>query len=156
MVAGGAGVDGGDGEPAYLGEEVPFGVVGEVVGGGEAEVGVDDDVGFGAQGVTDPADAQFPDVPDAGGGAQGAFGLVDQGRVDGVHQPGEDLAGRAAEHTEDCDGDDQPDDRVGEGEPEGDPAAPRSTARLVNPSVRACSPSATNAAEPIRRPTVMR
>ena len=35
-------------------------------------------------------------------------------------------------------------------------AAPSRTARLVNPSVRACKPSATSAAEPIRRPTRMR
>ena len=36
------------------------------------------------------------------------------------------------------------------------PPAPASTAREVNPSVRACRPSATSAAEPIRRPVLMR
>ena len=41
-------------------------------------------------------------------------------------------------------------------QPTAEPAAPSSTASDVNPSVRASSPSATSAAEPIRRPTTMR
>ena len=36
------------------------------------------------------------------------------------------------------------------------PPAPASTASEVNPSVRACRPSATSAAEPIRRPVLIR
>jgi hypothetical protein len=36
------------------------------------------------------------------------------------------------------------------------PAAASTTASEAKPSVRACSPSATNAAEPIRRPIVIR
>src|SRR5205807_360643 len=36
------------------------------------------------------------------------------------------------------------------------PPAPTSTASEVNPSVRACRPSATSAAEPIRRPVLIR
>jgi len=36
------------------------------------------------------------------------------------------------------------------------PPTPSSTAREVNPSVRACSPSATRAAEPISRPVRIR
>ena len=36
------------------------------------------------------------------------------------------------------------------------PIAPITTARLVRPSVRACRPSATSAAEPISRPTLIR
>jgi hypothetical protein len=36
---------------------VCFGVVGDLVSGGEADVGVDGDRGFGAQGVPDPAEA---------------------------------------------------------------------------------------------------
>jgi hypothetical protein len=42
----------------------------------------DDDVGLGAQGVPDPAFAHLLDVFDRGD--RGA-GLIDQGRVDGVH-----------------------------------------------------------------------
>ncbi len=41
-------------------------------------------------------------------------------------------------------------------QPAATPAAASRTARLVNPSVRAWRPSATNAAEPIRRPTRIR
>jgi hypothetical protein len=39
--------------------------------------------------------------------------LVDKVRVDGVHQPGADLSDRGSEDTEDGDGDDYTDDRVG-------------------------------------------
>ena len=42
-----------------------FGVVGEVVGFGEAQVGGDGDVRFGAQGVSDPPDAQVGDAGDS-------------------------------------------------------------------------------------------
>ena len=42
------------------------------------------------------------------------------------------------------------------GKPSIAPPAPSTTAREVNPSVRACTPSATSAAEPIRRPILIR
>ena len=42
------------------------------------------------------------------------------------------------------------------GKPSITPIAPSTTASEVNPSVRACRPSATSAAEPIRRPTRIR
>ena len=42
------------------------------------------------------------------------------------------------------------------GKPSATPPAPNSTASEVNPSVRACRPSAIRAAEPIWRPTRMR
>ena len=41
-------------------------------------------------------------------------------------------------------------------QPTATPPAPSSTASDVNPSVRACSPSATSAADPIRRPALIR
>ena len=41
-------------------------------------------------------------------------------------------------------------------QPSATPPAPSSTASEVKPSVRACSPSAISAAEPISRPTRMR
>jgi hypothetical protein len=44
---------------------VLFGVVGEVVCLGEADVGSDGDVGLSAQRVPDPADAQLPNAVDA-------------------------------------------------------------------------------------------
>ncbi len=49
--AGGADVDGGCGEPADVAQEMPFGVVGEVVCLADGQRGVDGDVGLGAQGV---------------------------------------------------------------------------------------------------------
>src|SRR3954447_15086008 len=55
--AGWAGVHGGGGEPADVGEQVVLGVVGNVVGGDQGQVRVDGDGGLGAQGVPDPADA---------------------------------------------------------------------------------------------------
>ena len=42
------------------------------------------------------------------------------------------------------------------GKPSQMPITPATTASEVNPSVRACTPSATRAAEPIRRPTRIR
>ena len=42
------------------------------------------------------------------------------------------------------------------GQPRATPAAPTTTASEVSPSVRACSPSATSAADPIRLPTRIR
>jgi hypothetical protein len=41
-------------------------------------------------------------------------------------------------------------------QPSAAPPTPTSTPSEVNPSVRACSPSATSAADPIRRPVLMR
>jgi hypothetical protein len=42
------------------------------------------------------------------------------------------------------------------GKPASTPSAAATTASDVKPSVRACRPSATSAAEPMRRPTRMR
>jgi hypothetical protein len=51
-----------------------------------------------------------------GGGQQGGLGLVDQLRVDGVHEPPVDVADRGAQHAQNGHGDHQSDDRVGERE----------------------------------------
>ena len=69
--------------------------------------------------------------------AGGVLDLCDDGGIDGVHQPVEDLAGGAHQHREDRDRDDQADDRVGAIEAAHTPTAPRATASEVNPSVRA-------------------
>lgn len=79
----------------------------------EAEVGVDGDRGFGAQGVPDPADAQFFDAADALDVGEGLACSADQVGVDGVHETGADLADGGAEHAEDRDSDQQADDGVG-------------------------------------------
>ena len=62
----------------------------------------------------------------------------------------------APEQDDDRGGDQQAHDRVGQGKPSQTPIAPRTTASEVKPSVRACTPSATSAAEPICRPMRMR
>lgn len=64
MCSGGAGVDGRSGEPGNLLQQVPFGVVGEVVARGDGQVGANGGVDLGSQRVPDPADAQLPDVDD--------------------------------------------------------------------------------------------
>ena len=123
----------------------------------DAQVAVDDDVGLGAQPVADPAQPDLPDAAHARRRRAGRLGRVDQRRVDGVHQPPVHLAGGILEHDQDRDGDEQADDRVGPAPAERDAAgAERATAREVKPSVRACRPSATSAAEPILRPVRMR
>ena len=123
------------------------------VGLHQRQVLVDDDVALGPQGMADPPQPHLANVEDARGGPNDSLHPVDECRVDGVHEPGEDLPGGLAEHGEGGDGCDQADDRVGQAEPEGDPPAPMSTTRLVRPSVRACRPSAISAAEhPATRP----
>ena len=80
-------MDRGRSEPADVCEQVLFGMVGEFMGLGESEVGRNCDVDFGAQGVSDPADAQLPDTLDALDGSDGPSCRVDESGVDGVHQP---------------------------------------------------------------------
>jgi len=120
--AGRAGVHGRRGEPAHLVEQVCFGVVGQVMSLGQGEVGGDGGVDLGAQGVPDPADAELTHFVDAAHAGHGGGGLVDQYRVDGVHQAGGDLTDGGAQHPEDRDGDGQADGGVGPGPPEGDTA----------------------------------
>jgi hypothetical protein len=104
VVAGGAGVDGGAGQPGDGVDEVGFGVVGELVGLSEAETRVDVEIGLGVQDVTDPADLDGADGAHPGCVGQHVFGpvdegrvdegRVDEGRVDGVHEAAQDLADR--------------------------------------------------------------
>ena len=79
--------------------------------GGEA--GRDHDLALGPQLMADPAQPDLTGAEHAVGRPQGALGLVDEGGIDGVHQPPVDLAGRLAQHRQDGDGDEQADDRVG-------------------------------------------
>jgi hypothetical protein len=138
-----------------VGEGV-FGVVCDSVGIGEAGGGVDVEFGVGVKSVSDPAHLDATHVCDPGFSGQGYFGGVDEFGVYGVHESAEDVADRGAQHGEDGDGDEQADDGVGERESECDTGSAEKHCQRVNPSVRAWSPSATRAAEPIRRPTPMR
>src|SRR5215218_4676767 len=113
FACGGVGVDGGGGEAGNGMDEGVFGFGGDGVGGLDGQVWADGDVGLGSQGVPDPPHAHLPDALDSGDGAQGLFGGVDQGGVDGVHQAAVDLAGGVLEDHDDGEGDEQADDGVG-------------------------------------------
>lgn len=83
-------------------------------------VGLDDvqgafggDLGLGAHPVPDPAKPDAVDSLDSGHARHGGGGIVDQVRVNRVHQPSVDVPGDAAQHRQDRDGDQQSDDGVG-------------------------------------------
>jgi hypothetical protein len=54
---------------------------------------VDQHLAFSVRLVADPPQLHLADAEDVGGGAEGLLGLIDQGRVDGVHQPSVVLPG---------------------------------------------------------------
>ena len=101
------------------------------------------DLAFGADGAADPAQPDPADGQHARGGAQGGLGLLGQRGIHAVHQPPAAVISR-------------PTTGSAQRQPIATPPAPASTASEVNPSVRACRPSATSAAEPIRRPVLIR
>ena len=104
-----------------------------------------------------PAHPQIVDGIDAGHRRDGALSLLDQPGVDAVEEPAADVAAGADQQHHDRGTDQQPDDRIGKRESRARSRALRATtANEVNPSVRAWTPSATKAAEPIRRPTRIR
>jgi len=130
---------------------------GDLVTVDDGEGGVDEqELPLGAHAVPDPAQAQRFDAPDSRHGVQAGLRGIEEGGVDGVHEAPPDIGDGPAQHEQDGDGDQDADDRVGEGKPAKTPRAPITTASEVKPSVRACKPSATSAAEPIVRPTRMR
>ena len=125
--------------------------------GPASQVRVDGDVGFGAQGVPDPADPELADARRR------------RRRCGWRRWPGRRVAGstasisraptwRTAERSTPRMATVMSSPTMGSAQrqPRATPPAPSRTARLVKPSVRACRPSATRAAEPIWRPTLMR
>ena len=136
-------------------EEVVFCTDGDLVGLDGGDVGVGDDFVLGTE-VVDPAQADLPGVQNSRGEMQGLLGLAGEGGVDGVHEAPVDLAGGLAQDGQDGHGDEQSGGWVGQLQPSATPPAPASKAREVSPSVRACSPSASSAAEPILRPARIR
>ena len=109
----GVGVDERAGQPRYGVQEIMLGVHRDLVSGGGGEAGRDHDLALGPQLMADPAQPDLAGAEHPVGRPQGALGLVDEGGIDGVHQPPVDLAGRLAQHRQDGDGDEQADDRVG-------------------------------------------
>ena len=63
--------------------------------------------------MPDPTQPCRADMDNAWRRTKNAVDLVDQGRVDSVHQPPIDLARRIAEDEQDCDSDEQADSGVG-------------------------------------------
>ena len=109
----GVGVHERAGQPRDRVQEIVLGVDRDLMGRGGGEVGRDHDLALGPQLMADPAQPDLAGAEHAVGRPQGALGLVDEGGVDGVHQPPVDLAGRLAQHRQDGHGDEQADDRVG-------------------------------------------
>src|SRR5947209_5883990 len=90
----GAYVHVGGAEPAYVGQQVILGVVGEVVGLADGEGRVGGDVGFGPERVADPPDTQFSNPGNALHAGDGGGGPVNKVGVDSIHEPGSNLADR--------------------------------------------------------------
>jgi hypothetical protein len=109
----GVGVDERGGQPRDGVQEIMLGVHRDLVSRRGGEAGRDHDLALGPQLVADPAQPDLAGAEHSVGRPQGALGLVDEGWIDGVHQPPVDLAGRLAQHRRDGDGDEQADDRVG-------------------------------------------
>ena len=86
---------------------------GDVVAAANGEVFIDDDGEGRRQPMADPAHANVVDASHPGDVPGGVFDGVDERGIDGVHETVEDLPGGAAEHSENGDGDGEPDDRVG-------------------------------------------
>src|SRR5688572_13123220 len=107
VVGQGFGVDGGRGEASYAVDQVVLDLVAQVVRLDQGGGGVHGDARLGKQLVAVPAQPDVGHVDHAGGGADDLLGLVDQGRVDGVHQPPVDLAGGIAQNEQDRHGDQQ-------------------------------------------------
>jgi hypothetical protein len=109
----GVGVDERAGQPRDGVQEIMLGVHRDLVSRRGGEIGRDHDLALGPQLMADPAQPDLAGAEYPVGHPQGALGLVDEGWIDGVHQPPVDLAGRLAQHRQDGDGDEQADDRVG-------------------------------------------
>ena len=119
------GVDDGGGQPRDPVQEPMLGLLGHVVAFHHRQRRIDHDLALGPQGVTDPAQPDLAEAEHALGGQQLGLDPVDQLGVDGVHQPPVDLAGGIAQHDQDRGRDEQPDQRVGEREPQRHAGSPQ-------------------------------
>jgi hypothetical protein len=92
------GVDERAGQPRDGVQEIMLGVHRDLVSRRGGESGRDHDLALGPQLMADPAQPDLAGAEHPVGRPQGALGLVDEGWIDGVHQPPVDLAGRLAQH----------------------------------------------------------
>ena len=142
------------GQPGYGVHEPVLGVDGDRVRLDHGRCGVDDDLALGAQPVPDPAQPDRADVEHAV--ACRAASARPRRPGPGRRRPsagGRPRGRRRASTTRMATVMSRPTTGSAQRQPSATPPAPSSTASEVKPSVRACSPSATSAAEPIRRPT---
>ena len=122
-----------------------------------AGTAIHDDLAFSAQVMPDPPQPDLAPPPAPPGWRPTSAPPVNQSRVDGIHQPAPDLPCRLPQHGQDRHRDHQSHHRVRPIPANRDASRPpSSTASEVNPSARACNPSAASAAEPILRPTRIR
>ncbi len=115
--AAGTDVDGGAGELGHVAAEAVLGLVGDAVRGHEVQVRAYPDAGLDPDPVTRPSQPDRVHREHSGGGGERGLGGVDELGIDGVHQAPVDVARRATQHDEDRDGDEQPDDGIGQREP---------------------------------------
>ena len=144
------------GQPRQRVQQVVLGVDRDLMGLDRAGTGIDDHLAFGAQMVPDPAQPDLADIEHSRRRTQRLLHLIDQGRINGVHQPPVDLAGRLPEHGQDRHRDQQADDRVGPVPPECHTGHSEQDRQRREPIGAGMQPSATSAAEPILRPTRIR
>ena len=99
-----------------------FGFVRDPVCLGQGGVRADVEFGLGVQPVPDPSHPDSADPGDSGNCGQRRFGGVHESGVHAVHQAAEYVAGGGPQDGKDGDRDDQPHDRVGQREAEGNAA----------------------------------
>jgi hypothetical protein len=94
----GVGVDQRGGQPGDRVQQIMLGGHRDLVRRRGGEAGRNHDLALGPELMADPAQADLAGAEHAVGRPQGALGLVDEGGIDGVHQPPVDLAGGLAQH----------------------------------------------------------
>ena len=144
------------GQPRNGVQQIVLGVDSHLVRLDGACRGIDNHLALSAKLMADPSQPYLADVQDSARSPERLLGLVDKLGVHSVHQATVDLPCSLPQHSEDGHVMSSPTAGSAQSHPAATPATPRRTASDVNPSVRACSPSATSAAEPILRPTRMR
>ena len=105
-------------EAAHLVEQRVTHALGDIVPFGHGQLAVHDQVGAGDEAVPHPAHTHGLDLDDALDAGGRTLDVVDQLRIDRVHQAPEDGASSVAQDPQDGDGDDQADERVGQREAE--------------------------------------
>ena len=96
-------------------EEFVFDAVGDVVPVGDCPCWWHGDVEVGSESMAFPPHSDLLDGADSGCMHGDLFDVVDERRVDAVHETAKHLDDRDPQHRDDRDGDDESGDRVGAG-----------------------------------------